>query len=85
MGLVKRPASDPLIFDSDTGNEFWQMKASLKVQDGRGNPLPLPPANVRMYFLTSFQHSGNTPATVPGAAGMCANNLRTLALSSSPL
>jgi hypothetical protein len=72
-GLVKRPASDPLIFDSDTGNEFWEMKASLKVQDGRGNPLPPPPANVRMYYLTSFQHGGNNPATVPGAAGMCAN------------
>jgi hypothetical protein len=72
-GLMKRPAVDPVVFDTDTGNEFWEMKASLKVQDGTGHPQPLPPDNVRMYFLSSFQHSGNNPAVVPAPAGICAN------------
>ena len=57
-GLAKRPATDPLIFQSDTENEFWAMKASLNVADGLGQPVPLPD-NVRLYFLSSFQHVGN--------------------------
>ncbi len=72
-GLDKRPGSDPLVFESDTGNEFWEMKASLNVADGLGKPVALPD-NVRLYFLSSFQHGGNNPpATFPGAAGMCQN------------
>jgi hypothetical protein len=72
-GLMKRPDVDPIVFDTDTGNELWQMKGSLKVQDGRGNPQPQPPDTVRMYYLSSFQHSGNTPADVPAPAGICDN------------
>jgi len=72
-GLLKRPTTDPLVFDTDTSNEFWQMRASLKVQDGRGNPLPVPPDNVRMYFLSSFPHSGANLTAVPGSSRLCAN------------
>jgi hypothetical protein len=72
-GLDKRPATDPLVFQSDTGNEFWEMKGSLNVADGLGSSVR-PPANVRLYFLSSFQHSGNNPpAAFPGNAGMCQN------------
>ena len=35
-GLAKRPVTDPLIFQSDTENEFWAMKASLNMADGLG-------------------------------------------------
>ena len=37
-GILKRPPTDPLVFHVDTGNEFWQMHASLNVQDGAGSP-----------------------------------------------
>jgi len=70
-GLNKRPGSDPLVFQSDTGNEFWEMKAGLNVVDGVGDPVALPD-NVRLYFLSSFQHGGNNPPDVfPGPAGIC--------------
>jgi Alpha/beta hydrolase domain len=71
-GLVKRPDTDGLIFESDTENEFYNMRASLNVADGLGNPAPLP-KNVRLYFLSGFQHGGNNPAAFPGPAGMCEN------------
>jgi Alpha/beta hydrolase domain len=72
-GLVKRPDTDGLIFESDTENEFYNMRASLNVADGLGNPVPLP-KNVRLYFLSGFQHSGNNPPdSFPGPAGMCEN------------
>jgi hypothetical protein len=72
-GLVKRPDTDGLIFESDTENEFYNMRASLNAADGLGNPVPLP-KNVRLYFLSGFQHGGNNPpAAFPGPAGMCEN------------
>jgi hypothetical protein len=72
-GLVKRPATDPLVFQSDTGNEFWQMQASLYLADGLGRRVRVPD-NVRLYLLSSFQHGGNNPpAAFPGGAGMCQN------------
>jgi len=49
------------------------MRASLNVADGRGNPVR-PPKNVRLYFLSGFQHGGNNPPpSFPGPAGMCEN------------
>ena len=35
-GILKRPATDPLVFQVDSANEFWQMNASLNVHDGQG-------------------------------------------------
>ena len=32
-GLSKRPQTDPLIFQTDTESEFWEMKDSLNVVD----------------------------------------------------
>jgi hypothetical protein len=70
-GILKRPATDPLVFQTDTSNEFWNMKASLYLADGLGRPVEIPD-NVRLYLLSSFQHGGNTPpATFPGPPGMC--------------
>ena len=56
-GILKRPATDPLVFHVDTSNEFWQMKASLNVHDGHGDPVPIPD-NVRLYLLASHPHGG---------------------------
>ena len=58
-GILKRPATDPLVFQVDSANEFWQMNASLNVVDGAGQPVPIPD-NVRLYFGSSFQHGGGT-------------------------
>ena len=71
-GILKRPATDPLVFHVDTSNEFWQMKASLNVHDGRGDPVPVPD-NVRFYLLASHPHGGAAGVgALPTARGACA-------------
>ena len=70
-GILKRPDTDPLVFQIDTSNEFWQMKASLNVHDGLGNPVPVPD-NVRLYFMASHPHGGATGVgLVPTDRGSC--------------
>ena len=72
-GLLRRPTTDPVVFQSDTSNEFWQMQASLYLTTGLGEPVQIP-ENVRLYLLSSFQHSRNRlPETFPGARGRCLN------------
>ena len=72
-GILKRPKTDPLVFQTDTENEFWTFKASLNVHDGKGKPVALP-HNVRMFLLSNFQHSGGDPGLeVPGRSAQCAN------------
>ena len=72
-GMLKRPASDPLVFQTDTGEEYYQFRAALYLADGLGRPMEIP-ENVRAYLLSSFQHGGNNPPTVfPGPAGTCAH------------
>jgi len=72
-GLAKRAQSDPLVFQTDTESEFWEMKDSLNVVDGRGNAVPAP-NNVRLYLLSSLQHGGNNPPrSFPGESGTCEN------------
>ncbi len=58
-GILKRPATDPLVFQLDSAAEFWQMQASLNVHDAKGDPVPIPD-NVRLYFAESFDHGGVT-------------------------
>ncbi len=71
-GILKRPATDPLVFHVDTSNEFWQMKASLNVHDGHGDPVPVPD-NVRFYLLASHPHGGAAGVgAMPTARGACA-------------
>jgi hypothetical protein len=70
-GILKRPATDPLVFQVDSSNEFWQMNASLNVHDGQGRPVQTPD-NVRLYFASSFQHVGVAGLlNPPGPPGLC--------------
>ena len=87
-GILKRPATDPLVFHVDTSNEFWQMKASLNVHDGHGNPVPIPD-NVRLYLLASHPHGGAAGvAAMPSDRGACehvTNSFRSSAPASRAL
>ena len=70
-GILKRPATDPLVFHVDTSNEFWQMKASLNVHDGHGDPVPIPD-NVRLYLLAGHPHGGAAGVgAMPSDRGAC--------------
>jgi hypothetical protein len=70
-GLLKRPATDPLVMQIDGDHEIWDWRGSLNVADGRGHPVALPD-NVRLYHNTGFQHIGVAGLlTPPAARGMC--------------
>jgi len=75
-GIMKRPDTDPLVFQTDSASEFWQLRGSPNVVDAFGNPVPLPD-NVRMYFNSSTAHGMvltgvNTPP--PGSNVLCQNS-----------
>jgi hypothetical protein len=75
-GILKRPATDPLVFQVDSSNEFWQMNASLSVHDGAGTPVPIPD-NARLYLASSFQHGGAAGIlNPPRPAGICENTVQ---------
>jgi hypothetical protein len=72
-GILKRPATDPLVFQVDSSNEFWQMNASLNVHDSAGKPVAMA-ENARLYLASSFQHGGVAGILHPARpAGMCQN------------
>ena len=54
-GILKRPATDPVVMQIDGGLEMWQWKSSLNVADGLGRPLPAPD-NVRLYYMSGASH-----------------------------
>jgi hypothetical protein len=67
-GILKRPATDPLIFHTDSATEFYQLWASLNVADGMGNPVMVP-ENVRLYYNTSTGHGMTLTGLRTGAPG----------------
>ncbi len=74
-GLLKRPATDPLVFHVDSATEFWQLYASLNVIDAAGQAVPIP-KNVRLYFNSSTGHGFTTSGLLtppPGQLARCAN------------
>jgi len=82
-GVMKRPATDPLVFQTDSGTEPWQLRGSLNVQDGQGNPVPVP-SNVRLYLNSSTSHGMqlagfNTPP--PGTNVLCENHTPSAAIT----
>jgi hypothetical protein len=62
--ICKRPDTDPLIFHSQTGTEYWQRRGSLAHTDSQGNDLETP-ENVRFYFWSSAQHVGDPQQGAP--------------------
>jgi len=74
-GVMKRPATDPLVMQTDSETEPWQLRGSLNVQDGRGEPVKLPD-NVRLYFNSSTAHGMRVTGlrTNPaGTSALCSN------------
>lgn len=65
-GILKRPATDPIVIHMDSSNEYWVFRSSLVTTDGLGHDIPLPDT-VRVYFMSSQQHG---PAAVP-TLGIC--------------
>ncbi|HEX9898292.1 MAG TPA: alpha/beta hydrolase domain-containing protein, partial [Candidatus Methylomirabilis sp.] len=65
-GILKRPATDPIVIHTDSSTEYWQFRAALVTTDGLGHDIALPD-NVRSYFMSGEQHG---PAAVP-ALGIC--------------
>ncbi len=81
-GIMKRPATDPFVFQTDSGTEPWQLRGSLNVEDGQGNPVPVP-GNVRLYLNSSTSHGMqlagfNTPP--PGTNVLCQNHTPSAAI-----
>jgi hypothetical protein len=56
--ILKHPETDPLVFHSQTGTEYWQRHGSLVHTDTQGNDVDLP-ENVRVYAMVSSQHFAN--------------------------
>ena len=69
-GLLRDPATDPKIIESNTSTEYWQKAASLVHTDPAGHDAALPDT-VRMMMVAGTQHGGHfgTSAT----PGPCAN------------
>ena len=70
--ICKRPATDPLIFHTQTSTEYWQRRGSLVHTDTKGNDLP-PPDNVRVYLWSSSQHFADPLLKKATNAGVCQN------------
>jgi hypothetical protein len=78
-GILKRPATDPFVFQIDEELVFWQWKASLNVVDGLGQGIPVP-NNARLYFQNGFGHIGAVGLLAPPQpAGICQNPTQGLA------
>ncbi len=71
--ICKRPDTDPLVFHSQTGTEYWQRRGSLVHTDTQGNDLAQPD-NVRVYFWSSSQHYADPLLKVVNNAGVCQNS-----------
>ena len=71
-GILKRPETDPLVFQIDGGLEMWQWKGSLNVVDGAGEPVPVPD-NVRLYYQTGAGHTRRIVGLLspPRSPGIC--------------
>jgi hypothetical protein len=72
-GVLKRPATDPLVFQTTTEIEWWQFRASLDVANGLGQAVAIPD-NARVYLISSNQHGGTASAApFPAPNALCQN------------
>ena len=79
--ICNRPDTDPLIFHTQTGTEYWQRRGSLAHTDTAGNDLA-PPDNVRIYFWASSQHFADPLLIKPGTAGCVCQNVQNVVSTS---
>jgi hypothetical protein len=69
-GMLRDPATDPKIIETNTSTEYWQKGAALVHTDAAGHDVALPPT-VRMFMIAGTQHGGHAGSVnTPGA---CAN------------
>jgi hypothetical protein len=69
-GLLRDPATDPKIIETNTSTEYWQKAASAVHSDAAGHDIALPDS-VRMFMIAGTQHGGHAGSgATPGA---CAN------------
>jgi hypothetical protein len=68
-GILKRPATDPKVWHTDSSTEYWQFRASLVGTDPGGRVDLEPHPGVRRYLLASTQHFPTKGAKLP--AGAC--------------
>ncbi|MBB4004426.1 MAG: alpha/beta hydrolase domain-containing protein [Aurantimonas endophytica] len=78
-GILKRPATDPLVIHTDTACEYWHRRASLVHTDTKGEDLAQPD-NVRVYLWSSSQHYAS-PLLAGPARGMAQTYFNTVATS----
>jgi len=62
-GILKRPATDPLVIHTQTASEYWQRRGSLVHTDPLGADLP-EREGVRIFLFASSQHHAD-PNTGP--------------------
>jgi hypothetical protein len=68
-GILKRPATDPKVWHTDSSTEYWQFRASLVGTDPGGTIDLEPHPDTRRYLLASTQHFPTKGAKLP--AGAC--------------
>jgi uncharacterized protein (TIGR03437 family) len=56
-GLLKRPATDPLIMHVNSSTEYWERRGSLLDTDENGFTDLVESPNVRRYLIAGTQHS----------------------------
>lgn len=64
-GIMKRPATDPLVVHTQTASEYWLRRGSLVHTDTQGNDLQ-EHEQVRIYLIAGAQHSA-LPSDEPEA------------------
>jgi hypothetical protein len=79
-GLLKRPASDPLVIHTQTASEYWQRRGSLAHTDALGHDLP-DHERARVFFFASSQHHADpNSGPLSGAHRGLSNPLNTTPL-----
>lgn len=72
-GVLNHPETDPKLFHTDSGTEYWQFRSSLVDTDDLGTSDLRHPQNVRRYLYSSTQHFPTKGATPTYGTGnrMC--------------
>ena len=76
-GLSKRPQTDPLIVQTDTESEFWEMKDSLNVVDSRRPCGADPEQRAAVSSLEPAAWREQSAAQLPGRRTRCVRTRRT--------